>query len=52
MRAGLLGSVNRDGEQWVAAWTDDQNKRRTERTANEGVAVIQVAVGTPAGYLR
>ena len=37
--------------EWVAAWTDDQDKRRTERFPTEDAAVIQVA-RRHAGGLR
>ena len=51
VRAGLLGTVTRDGEQWVGAWTDENGKRHSVRYATEEVAVIQVA-RHQAGGLR
>lgn len=51
VRAGLLGEIRVDGDQFEAIWTDDRNNKHSEQFDSEGQAVRHVA-RYQAGGLR
>ena len=51
VRAGLLGAVTRDGDRWVASWTNEGGRRERATMDSEGSAVSEVA-RRQAGGLR